>query len=128
MDANEKPLVSIITPVLNGARFLETCIRSVLEQSYPYIEHIFVDGGSTDCTLQILADYQIKYPDRVRLISKPGTGAGDAWNEGLRMAKGQIFGWLGADDMSEPGAIQTVVEFFKEKSGCLFRVRRLSFH
>jgi glycosyltransferase involved in cell wall biosynthesis len=120
MDAIENPLVSIITPVLNGVKHLETCIKSVLEQSYPYIEHIFIDGGSTDGTLKILADYHVKYPDRVRLISKPGTGAGDAWNEGLRVARGQIFGWLGADDMSASGAIQSVVEFFKGNPDAYF--------
>jgi glycosyltransferase involved in cell wall biosynthesis len=120
MDANEKPLVSIITPVLNGAKHLETCIKSVLEQIYPCIEHIFVDGGSTDGTLEMLLSYHAKYPDRVWFISKPGTGAGDAWNEGLRVAKGQIFGWLGADDMSEPGAIQLVVDFFKGNPDAYF--------
>jgi len=117
---DEKPLVSIITPVLNGIQYLETCITSVLEQSYPYIEHIFIDGGSTDGTLEMLADYQTNYPERIRLISEPGMGVGDAWNEGLRVARGQIFGWLGADDMSEPRAIQTVIEFFRDNTEAYF--------
>jgi len=51
----DNPLVSIITPVLNGVKYLEECIQSVLNQSYPYIEHVIVDGGSTDGTLDILS-------------------------------------------------------------------------
>jgi len=57
------PLVSVVTPVLNGIKYLEECIQSVLNQGYPYIEHIFVDGGSTDGTLEMLASYQARYPD-----------------------------------------------------------------
>ncbi len=105
-------MVSIITTVFNGVKYLESCLESVLTQIYPYIEHVFVDGGSTDGTVELLATYQAKYPDRIRFISEPDKGAGEAWNKGWRMAKGDIFGWLGADDVLVPGAIQTVVEFF----------------
>lgn len=114
------PLVSIITQVLNGSKYLEACIQSVLNQDYPYIEHIFIDGDSTDGTLNILAKYRDKYPGRIRFISEPDKGAGDAWNKGLRMAKGEIFGWLGSDDMSEPGAMRAVVEFFTSHSDAYF--------
>jgi glycosyltransferase involved in cell wall biosynthesis len=113
-------LVSIITPVLNGVKYLEECIHSVLNQSYPYIEHVFVDGGSTDGTVEILASYQAKYPERIRFISEPDRSAGEAWNKGLRMAKGEIFGWLGSDDVYEPDAIMTVVEFFRANPGAYF--------
>ena len=94
------PLVTIITPILNRITYLDKCIQSVLNQSYPYIEHIFVDGGSTDGTLDILTSYSGRYPDRIRFISEPDKGSGDAWNKGLRMAKGEIFGFLGSDDLS----------------------------
>lgn len=114
------PLVSIITQVLNGCKYLEPCIQSVLNQDYPNIEHIFIDGGSTDGTLVILTNYRDKYPDRTRFISEPDRGVGDAWNKGLRMAKGEIFGWLGSDDMSEPSAIRAVVEFFKSHPDAYF--------
>ncbi len=126
LSANEKkgtpdnPLVSIITPVLNGIKYLEACIESVLNQSYPYIEHIFVDGGSTDGTVEMLAKYKTKYPDRIRFISEPDKGPCDAWNKGLGMAKGEILGWLGSDDMSEPDAIMTVVEFFRTNPDAYF--------
>lgn len=118
--AKDNPLVSIITPVLNRIKYLEPCIQSVLNQSCPYIEHIFADGGSTDGTIEVLSSYQAKYPERIRFISEPDKGHGEAWNRGLRMAKGEIFGWLGSDDMSEPGAIQTVVEFFKANPDAYF--------
>jgi len=114
------PLVSIITPVLNGIKYLEICIQSVLNQSYPHIEHIFVDGGSSDGTVDMLASYRAKYPDRIRFISEPDKGMGEAFNKGLRMAKGGILGGLDSDDMSEPDAIQTVVEFFRANPDAYF--------
>lgn len=119
-DAVDNPLVSIVTAVLNGIKYVEACIQSVLNQSYPYIEHIFVDGGSTDGTLDMLISYQVKYPDRIRFISEPDKNAEEAWNKGLRMAKGEILGVLGSDDMSEPDAIMTVVEFFRANPDAYF--------
>ena len=116
----DRPLVSVITPVLNGIKYLEECIQSVLNQGYPCIEHVIVDGGSTDGTLDILSSYQAKYPDRIRFISEPGTGVGEALNDGLRMAKGEIFGWVNADDFYEPDAVQTVVEFFRANPDAYF--------
>ncbi len=114
------PLVSIITPVRNGIKYLEICIQSVLNQSYPNIEHIFVDGGSTDGTLEVLASYKAKYLNRIRFISEPDRGAGEAWNKGWKMAKGDILGWLGSDDTYEPDTIATVVEFFKTNTDACF--------
>lgn len=119
-DAVYAPLVTVITPVRNGARYLEACLQSVLTQGYPHIEHIFIDGGSTDGTLELLAGYQTGHPGRVRFISEPDRGAADAWNKGLRMARGEILGWLGADDVYEPDAVMTVVEFFRVNPGAYF--------
>lgn len=114
------PLVSIITPVLNGIKYLEECVQSVLSQSYPHIEQIFIDGGSSDGTLDMLSSYKAKYPDRIRFVSEPDRGPEDAWNKGLTMAKGEILGWLGSDDVYEPDAITTVVGFFKSKPDAYF--------
>lgn len=119
-DTTYNPLVSIITAVLNGVKYLEPCIESVLSQSYPRIEHVFVDGGSTDSTVDMLSTYSAKYPDRIRFISEPDEGPCDAANKGIRMARGEIFGVLGSDDMFEPGAIQTTVEFFRANSDAYF--------
>ena len=116
----DNPLVSIITPVLNGVKYLEACIQSVLTQGYPCIEHVFVDGGSTDGTLDMLTSYSAKYPDRIRFISEPDSGPEEAWNKGLKMAKGEIFGWLGADDLYEPDAIMAAVDFFRANPDAYF--------
>jgi glycosyltransferase involved in cell wall biosynthesis len=106
------PMVSIITPVLNGVKYLEPCIESVLNQSYPHIEHIFVDGGSIDGTVEVLSNYSVRYFGKVRYISEPDNGGSEAANKGIRMAKGEILGFLGSDDIYEPGAIEAVVDFF----------------
>ncbi|MGD1102573.1 MAG: glycosyltransferase family 2 protein, partial [Terriglobia bacterium] len=106
------PLVSVITPVLNGRKYLEKCIESVLSQSYPHVEHVFVDGGSSDGTLDILKRYNQSYPQRVRFITGTDKTPEDAWNKGLLLSKGDILGWLGSDDTYTPDALRTVVEFF----------------
>lgn len=116
----DKPLVSIITTTLNSSKYLDLCVQSVLNQSYPNIEHVFVDGNSTDDTLDILTKYKSMYPGRIRFISEPDKSAGEAWNKGLRMAKGDIFGWLGSDDIYEPDAIKVVVEFFRANPEAYF--------
>lgn len=108
-----KPLVSIITPVLNGEKYLEQCILSVLKQSYINIEHIFIDGGSTDDTLTILNNYSNKFKDRVRFITGRDKSPEDAWNKGIVMSKGEILGFLGADDTYFFDAVNTIVQFFQ---------------
>ena len=116
----KNPWVTIITPVLNGSKYLELSIQSILTQGYPNIEHVFADGGSTDGTVEILSEYHTKYPDRIRFISEPDSGTGEAMNKCLRMAKGEIFAFLGSDDLSEPGAILNVVEFFRSNPDAYF--------
>lgn len=110
------PLVSIVTPSFNQAHFLEKAILSVSQQDYPYIEHLVVDGGSTDGTLGLLE----RYSHRLRWISEPDNGQADAINKGFRMAKGAIFAWLNADDLYAPKAIRTVVEYFKTHPDAYF--------
>lgn len=94
--------VSIITVVLNNRACIEDCIRSVLSQSYPHIEYIVVDGGSTDGTLDIIR----KYEDRIaRWQSEPDDGIYDAMNKGIRMATGDVIGILNSDDCYANGDI-----------------------
>lgn len=110
MTYSESPLVSIVTPSYNKASYIEETILSIRNQSYPHIEHIVIDGGSTDDTLEILQ----KYSDRLIWISEPDTGQSDAINKGWLMAKGSILGSINADDTYLPAAIQTVADFLSK--------------
>jgi glycosyltransferase involved in cell wall biosynthesis len=94
------PLVSIVTPSLNQGRFIEATIRSVMEQDYSRVEHIVVDGGSTDDTLSVLKRY-----GHLRWISESDGGQSEALNKGFALAEGEILGWLNADDVYLAGAI-----------------------
>jgi glycosyltransferase involved in cell wall biosynthesis len=96
----ELPSITVITPCRNSASTLRETLESVRSQGYPRLEHIVVDGGSTDGTLELLE----AAPD-VRWISEPDEGRVDAVNKGLRMATGDIVAWLNADDRYEPGAL-----------------------
>ncbi|MBU2529227.1 glycosyltransferase [bacterium] len=103
------PKVSIITSSYNQGHFIEKTILSVLKQNCPNIEHIVIDGGSTDNTLEILE----KYPHLVWL-SEPDKGQADAVNKGLKIATGEIIGWLNSDDVYLENAVSTAVKMFKE--------------
>nr|WP_217366940.1 MULTISPECIES: glycosyltransferase family 2 protein [unclassified Brevibacillus] len=108
---SQQPLVSIITPSYNQGRFIRETINSILTQDYANLEHIVVDGGSTDDTLSILQEYAQKDP-RFRYISEPDRGQSHALNKGLAMARGEIIGWLNSDDTYVPGAIMLAVHAF----------------
>ncbi|MDO8578304.1 MAG: glycosyltransferase [Dehalococcoidales bacterium] len=116
----DKPLVSVITPTLNNKNYLKECIESVLAQTYINIEHVIVDGVSTDGTVEMLAEYKAKYPGRIVYISERDKSAGDAWIKGVKIAKGDIFGWLGADDTYPPDAVATVVKYFNQNPDSYF--------
>lgn len=110
---SELPLVSIVTPCLNAARFLEETIASVLAQDYPNIEYLVMDGGSTDGTLDILR----RYEDRLRWVSAPDGGQADAINRGFAATSGDIFAFLNADDTYLPGAVTAAVDAFARDPG-----------
>ena len=105
----EWPLVSIVTPSFNQAEFIEDTIRSVLEQDYPRLEYIVVDGGSTDGTIDILK----KYHGKIHWVSEPDDGQTNAINKGFLLAKGEILGWINSDDFYLPGAIKTAITFLR---------------
>jgi glycosyltransferase involved in cell wall biosynthesis len=107
----ELPLVSIVTPSFNQGRFLEETISSILNQDYPHIEYILVDGGSTDESLEIIH----RYADRLSWwVSEPDRGQTDAINKGFGRARGEILAWLNSDDTYLPGAISSAVSYLQE--------------
>ena len=101
------PRISIVTPNLNHGEFIERAICSVLDQGYENLEHIVVDGGSTDDSVEIVQLYE---EDSVRAIAALCRTRGDAINHGLRRATGQIIGVLNSNDVYLPGTLQAVAE------------------
>lgn len=112
---NYKPLISIITPVLNQAALLERALRSVADAAakapVETVEHIVIDGGSADGTPELLVDH--KAP-AFRWLSEPDQGQSDAINKGLAMAHGTYAGWLNADDTYEPNALAIAAKALQE--------------
>lgn len=108
-------LVSIITPSFNQGRFIEETILSVKKQNYPHIEHIIVDGGSTDETLDVIRRYEGTY--NLRWVSEPDEGQADALSKGFRLARGEVLGWLNADDTYQMGAVSSAVVCLQDHPG-----------
>jgi glycosyltransferase involved in cell wall biosynthesis/GT2 family glycosyltransferase len=99
------PKVSIVTPSFNQARFLPDTFRSLAGQDYPNIEHVVIDGGSTDGTVELL-----KTTRGVRWVSEPDRGQVDAINKGFALATGEVLAWLNSDDTLRPDAVRIAVE------------------
>lgn len=109
------PRFSIVTPSFNQAGFLARTLDSVRAQGLPGVEHIVVDGGSTDGSRAILAERQ---GDLAWWCSEPDQGQADAINKGFRRASGEILAWLNSDDLYCPGALAAVDEFFRTHPRC----------
>jgi len=103
------PLVSIITPTYNPGSRLQRCIESVLAQTYANVEHVVVDGGSTDGTLEILNAHP-----QIRSVSESDDGQANALNKGFRMADGELLTWINADDTLNPEAVATIVDAWQQ--------------
>jgi len=107
-----KPQLSVITPVFNGGKFIEFCIKNVIEQKCAEAEHIIIDGGSTDGTVEIIRKYAEEY-NHIRWRSEPDRGQSDAMNKGIAVAQGQVVGFLNVDDYYEAGVFRDVLSIFK---------------
>jgi glycosyltransferase involved in cell wall biosynthesis len=94
---------TIVTPCLNAEATIEQALHSVRDQGYEHVEHVVVDGGSTDATMEI-----VRAAPGVRWVSEPDRGLSDAMNKGVAMATGDVVGWLNADDLYLPGALASV--------------------
>lgn len=105
------PRLSIITPVYNGEQFIESCLKTVIEQNCPDVEHIIMDACSKDKTVEIVTKYAENYP-HIKLISEKDNGQSDAMNKGIKLAQGKIIGFLNADDFYEPNVLNRVLEIF----------------
>jgi glycosyltransferase involved in cell wall biosynthesis len=105
-------MISVITPVYNGERFIEACIQVVIDQQCSDVEHIIMDGGSKDGTVDIIKRYAEQY-SHIRWLSEKDQGQSDAMNKGIAMAKGEILAILNVDDYYEPNVLKRVTEIFK---------------
>jgi glycosyltransferase involved in cell wall biosynthesis len=105
-------MISVITPVHNGARFIESCIASVISQQCTDVEHIIVDGASTDATVSVVRDYAKKFP-HIRWISEPDRGQSEAMNKGIALARGEVIGILNVDDFYEPNLLNRIAALLK---------------
>jgi glycosyltransferase involved in cell wall biosynthesis len=119
------PKVSIITPSFNQGIFIEETILSVLNQTYKNIEYIIIDGGSTDNTMKIVD----RYKDRIDIIvHERDKGQSDALNKGLKLATGELVGWINSDDILYPDCVEEIVNLAaNNEDGVIFYSSKLDF-
>ncbi len=106
---NSKPLISIITVCLNSEKTISNTIESIINQKYKNIEFIIIDGNSTDRTLSIIDKYS-KHISKV--VSESDKGIYDAFNKGLKVASGHLIGFVNADDVLTPEALEILVKYY----------------
>ncbi|MFA7230619.1 MAG: glycosyltransferase family 2 protein [Victivallaceae bacterium] len=109
------PKISVVTLSYNQGQFLEQTIKSVLEQDYPDLEYIIMDGGSTDNSVEIIKRYE---QHLTYWQSQPDGGQSAAINAGFQRATGEILCWLNSDDQFTPGTLKTIGRYFYEHPDC----------
>lgn len=106
------PKITVVTPSFNQGRFLEETICSVLDQGYPNLEYIVIDGGSTDESVDVIKKYESNID---KWLSEPDEGQSHAINKGLKLSTGDIECWLNSDDVLLPGSLQRVAKYFEDE-------------
>ncbi len=104
------PKITIVTVCLNSLPYIEDCIHSVIDQQYPNLEYIIVDGGSTDGTLEVIEKYRDKFN---LVIAEPDTGPANALNKAFALSTGEILGWLNSDDKLHSRALFAIANVFE---------------
>lgn len=117
VEAQKWPRISVVTPSLNQGRFLRECIASVFRQSYPDLEFIIIDGGSTDESVDIIKQYEA---DLTFWCSEPDEGQAAAINKGFGLATGELVAWLNADDFYLPDALLHVARAYRQNPHASF--------
>ena len=107
---NDLPRIAVVTPSFNTARFVGAAVSSVLDQNYPNLDYIVMDGGSTDGTADVLKSFG----DRIRWVSQSDAGQSDAIARGFAQTTGEILSWLNSDDLYCPGAFAEVARYFRD--------------
>lgn len=102
------PKISIVIPSYNKSRYLGKTLKSIVSQNYQNFEIIIKDGGSTDGSIEIIKKYAAKFPDKIFWSSQKDSGQTDAINKGFKQARGEIIGYINADDVYQTGALLAV--------------------
>ena len=109
MKIENPPKISVITPSYNQGKFIAKTIESVVNQHYPNLEYIVVDGNSTDNSSEVIKSYE----DKISYwVSEPDKGHGNALNKGFAQSSGEIMAWINSDDLYMPWTLRTVAEVF----------------
>jgi glycosyltransferase involved in cell wall biosynthesis len=115
MTTKPLPRISVVTPSFNQGEYLDRTIRSVLDQEYPELEFIILDGGSTDGSVDVIRRYESHL---AHWVSEPDRGQIDALNRGFGLATGDLLTWLNSDDYYLPGALGRIAEAYRTNPGC----------
>ena len=107
----DHPRISVVTPSFNQGEFLEATLRSVIDQGYPELEYVVIDGGSTDDSVSIIERYR---GNLAYWVSEPDQGHAHALNKGFAKATGEIMCWINSSDMYYPWTLETVAQIFSE--------------
>lgn len=109
----EEMLVSVLTPCFNSAGTIEKTLECMERQTYPNIEYIIIDGGSSDVTLECIERHKSRLPAKLKVVSEKDQGIYDAMNKGIKLAKGQLIGIVNSDDWYEEDAVEQAVRHYQ---------------